>query len=150
MSAAALWTQVKLIYSTQSLKELTNKRNPGASSIDDTYGQRIATMAMSWFKRLCQQAYDSDDDDHNEVAVQAVYTLLRKLDGKFAEIIKSELEAVEDAMRSLRSTTTNGRPMPTTNSILEPSTEDISSGPDRPSFDTERFNDLTPGAPPAP
>lgn len=148
--SSALWTQVTLVYDTQTLKELTNKRNPGASSVDATYGTRIATMAVSWFKRKVQQPYDSTDDDHNEVAVQACYVLLRKMSNKYANIIKSEEEAVERAMENLRETKGNGRVMPATNSILEPSSEDLLSGPDRPSFDSERFRDIIPGDPPAP
>lgn len=147
--SSALWTQVKLIYDTQTLKELTNKRNPAGSSIDDTYGTRIATMAASWFQRKVQAEYDSTDDGHNEVAVWACYVMLRKVSGKFADIIEREVQSVEEAMVNLRKIKGHGRVMPTTDSVLEMSTEDTPGVVDRPNFDSERFDSITPDGPPA-
>ncbi len=148
--SSALWTAVKLRYDTQTLKQLTNVNTPGGTSINDTIGVQVATDARMWFSRKTQMTFDSTDDEHVAVAVRATYCLLREYSGKYSEVVRSEKEAVEDAMNDLRIQGPAARIQPVTDSTLEPSGQEDSTDPTRPTFDPERFDRLMPDPPPAP
>lgn len=146
----ALWDEVKLRYSAQSLKELTNVDLPGATSVNDTKGTQVATDTEAWFKRVAQIEYDNTDADHKAVAVRACYVLLREYSGRFSDVVQREIEEVEKKMNQLRDLSTGKRIDPSTDSQLDPSDDENLLNPQRPVFDTERFGDITPSEPPAP
>jgi hypothetical protein len=146
----ALWDEVKLRYPARVLKELTTVDLPGATAIDDTRGTQAATDTEAWFKRVAQLVYDNTDADHKAVAVRAVYVLLREYSGRFAEVVEREIQEVEKKMNQLRDLGPGKRIMPWTDSELDPSDDENVIYPQRPTFDTERFSDVTPNEPPAP
>lgn len=148
--SAALWSQVLLRYDTQTLKQLTNVNTPGASSVNTTVGIQVATDAAGWFRRKVQEDYDSTNSYHNAVAVRAVYVLLREYSGKFGETVRAEREAVEETMDDLRNMSAGKRITPHTLSTYDPSDDENVQYPNRPAFDTERFDEVTPNDPPAP
>ena len=145
-----LWTQVKLTYDNQTLKELTNRRLPGQSTINDTVGEQTVTWFNSWFKRKVREAFDDTDTDHLEVGVQAVYTLLRKFSGKFNDVIQDEVKYIEEAFEDLATANVHKRITPVTDSPLQSTTDThTAETPERPYFDDERFDSITPQGPPA-
>jgi hypothetical protein len=146
----ALWDEVKLRYSAQSLKELTNVDLPAASAIDDTKGTQVSTDVEAWFKRVVQATYDNTDAEHKAVAVRAVWVLLREYSGRFSDVVQREIEEVEKKMNQLRDLGSGKRITPHTDSELDPSDDENLIYPLRPIFDTERFSDITPSEPPAP
>ena len=146
----SLWDEVKLRYSSQLLKQLTNVDLPGGTSINDTIGTQVSTDAQYWFQRVVQADYDNTDEAHQAVAVRAVYTLLREYSGRFAEVIAREREIIEAAMNQLRDLGPGKRITPHTDSELDPSDDENLINPQRPIFDTERFGDITPSEPSAP
>ena len=146
----ALWDEVLLRYSAQSLKELTTVDLPGATTIDTTKGTQVATDVASWFKRVVQEDYDNTNADHKAVAVRAVWVLLREYSGRFSDVVQREIEEVEKKMNQLRDMGAGKRITPATDSELDPSDDENLLNPQRPIFDTDRFGDNTLSEPPAP
>lgn len=146
----ALWDEVKLRYSTDILRQLTNVDEASATSINNTIGTQVATDTEAWFKRVSQIEYDNTDAEHKAVAVRACYVLLREYSGRFSDVVQREIEEVEKKMNQLRDLSTGKRITPHTDSELDPSDDENLLNPQRPIFDTERFSDITPSEPPAP
>jgi hypothetical protein len=146
----ALWDEVLLRYSAQSLKELTTVDQPGATNIDTTKGTQVATDVQSWFKRVVQEDYDNTNADHKAVAVRAVWVMLREYSGRFSDVVQRELEEVEKKMNQLRDLGAGKRITPHTDSELDPSDDEGNLNPQRPIFDTKRFGDTTLSEPSAP
>lgn len=148
MSAAALWVEVKLVYDSQTLKELTNRRDPAASTVGDTLGEKAAQHAINWFERVAQVTFSSSNAAHLEVAANACFIKLKEWSGKYNDLIQQMKTAAEDDMKNYRSFGGGGKRVThKTDSILEPSSEDLVSGPDRPHFDHKRFEGITPDGP---
>lgn len=147
--SAALWTSVKLRYSVQTLKLLTNADLQAASAIDDTKGTQVADDAREWFAREVGLTYDSTDTAHVPVAVLATYVLLREYAGKTDQSVKDDRERAVSDMKGLRSRTTAAKATPQSSIVPVPSSEDVSTGTERPIFDAERFDGIIPNSPPS-
>lgn len=149
--ALPLWNRVLLRYSDKELRQLTNPDSQTSTTVDTTKGTNVSTDAEKWFKRRVGVAYSDDDSDHHDVAILATYVLLREYAGKSTQSVKDDRERCLSEMNALRKRTHNKRVTSrTTHRGVIPTDEDKANVVDRPYFDSERFNRVTPNDPKTP
>lgn len=147
----ALSDEVIARYPAQVLVEVTNPRDPSASSNGTTLlDQAAASIQNAWFKQYAQQEYDSTDAMHVEVAVDGVMALLFKWGATLRGVARTEWETWVAAARDLASVSSRARIVPTTNSELTPSDENPTGGIVRPWGDPTHFAGLVLGGSPDP
>lgn len=130
----------------QALIELTNPRDPAASSIDTTVLQRACDDIESGeFRTYAQQAYDSTDRQHVNVACEGVVAILMKWGASARNLQRIEWGDWVARCRDLAAVSSRGRIEPSTSSELTPSDEVQGGETRRPWSDPENFEGLVPG-----
>ena len=94
MSATTLWAAVVTSYEANGLIQLTNLRNPAASSIDTTAGEDAAQQVIDFWPIYAQSALDETDSAQVQVAKMAVIAVLWRRGGSALSIAKVEWEEV--------------------------------------------------------
>lgn len=84
--ATDLWATVKSYYDSEGLIPLTNIRERGLITIDDTVGTTAAQSVLNLWPAYAQVAYDSADALHAEVASFGVIALLWRRGGTSSTI----------------------------------------------------------------
>jgi hypothetical protein len=146
------WDTMKTIYDAQFLRTLTNSNSPGASSINDTVGNKAAAFAIKVFNREVGVSYDSADDSHNSAIWELVIFTLQTWANKLGDSAEKRKKNVYDDLHSLSKTTARKRVTATTSSPDAP-TDDTYGGRvsnPLPNFDLTRFGPITPNDPQGP
>lgn len=126
MSAADLWVAVKASYETTGLVTLTNIRNRGAVSIDDSVGEDAAQAVIDLWPAYAQEAYDATDALHVEVAKQGVLAVLWRRGGSsatIAEVKWAEVFSPDGLISRVRRTGARGHEGPVSNSGVSQASE---------------------------
>jgi hypothetical protein len=146
----AIADEVTARYSTQFLAQLTNPdATDNPTTVDTTYLGKATTDAQSRFKKIVDKTYDNTDADHVATIVETVVVVLMERAERWAGFIDKRREANDADLKALANITARDRIIPKSTSILETSSEDTAGVTDRPSFDSKRFDDITPDDPEA-
>lgn len=131
MTATALWTSVVANYEQEGLINLSNPRNPAATTINTTYGESAAQEVIDLFPIYGQIDYDASDSQHVAVARRAVIAVLFERGGVSSTIAEVEWKEVfgDDGMLSkLKRTSARARQGPASNSGVTQRSELTSDG----------------------
>lgn len=126
--ATELWTAVVADYDADGLITLTNIRDRSATSVDTTVGQTAAQAVINLWPAYAQEAYDSTDALHVEVAEMAVIAMLWRRGGTSSTIAKVEWDEVFGAdglIARVRRTNARARSSPQSNSGVTQKAETI-------------------------
>lgn len=127
---------------SQLLKELTNPRDPDATTIDSTLLAKAATDVQARFETYAEEEYDSSVTIHVSIAVEGVVGLLRRWGaGKYGAAKEFWADFREECER-MAMTRTRARITPTSSSELTPSDENPDGGTKRPWADDQHFTPL--------
>lgn len=140
-----LGTHVQNRYGAQYLINLTNPQLPSATVIDATRLLNAANDVIGMFDIYANVEYDDTIDSHIAVAAPCVIDRLLVYAGQMDATDMEE--RCKTRLQELAMITGRNRPQPTTNSILQPSTEQAGTGPTRPDFDRGRRAAILPSAP---
>jgi hypothetical protein len=146
----ALWDEVKLEYSSTHLIQITNPDTEAATTVNDTQGTRAATRAENIFRQIVGVTYDNSNEQHKTVAIPLVEWILKQRAGRLDPVMEQERAFIYEDLRGLAKVTARDRVTPDTDSVLEATSEDVEGQVDRPNFDSQRFDDITPDSPAAP
>ena len=143
-----LSTHVTDRYGAQYLVNLTNPSDPSATTIDTGRLGEAADDAEADFAIYAGVAYNDTTATHITVAVEGVVAKLAIRTGTGGQFAKSSHEDYIARLRDLALVTGRDRIKPRSDSILQPSNEQVGDEIVRPEFDIRRFDDLIPDAPP--
>tara|TARA_Y100000310_G_scaffold334113_1_gene413076 strand:- start:2979 stop:3440 length:462 start_codon:yes stop_codon:yes gene_type:complete len=143
----SLTLNVQNRYGTQFLVNITNPADPSATTIDTTRLSNSCTDTEADFKIYAGTTYDDTDARHVTVAVDGVIAKLAIRTGTGGNYARATHEEYLERLRHLALVTGRDRVAPKTDSILQPSTEQVGDEVVRPEFDWRRFTDLIPGGP---
>lgn len=141
----ALETHVTDRYGAEYIVNLTNPFLPGATAIDAGRLTEAADDVKAEFEIYVGVVYDDTNALHIATAVPCVVDKLIMYTGQ-GDTRQLEEKCIE-RMKALARVTARDRIMPTTNSQLTQSKEQVGTEIVRPDFDRPRFDDLTPGPP---
>jgi len=142
----ALADEVTARYGDQFLVNLTNPFDEEPTTVDTTRLAKAVLDVIADFKTYASVEYDNDEDQHVSLACEGVIVKLMVRCGE----LKPEAEKAwrkEDLKEGLALVTGRDRLLPTTNSILQTSSEARGSMPVRADFDRERWDKFVPGEP---
>jgi len=143
----SLTLNVQNRYGTQFLVNLTNPSDPSATTIDTTRLSNSCTDTEADFKIYAGTIYDDTDARHVTVAVDGVIAKLAVRTGTGGNYARVTHEEYLERLRHLALVTGRDRISPRTDSVLQPSPEQVGEEVVRPAFDWRRFTDLIPGGP---
>jgi len=131
MTASALWAAVVDGYESTGLVQLTNPRDRSATTVDTTYGEKIAQSVIDIFAAYTQVAYDSSDALHVEVGMAGCIAMLWRRGGTAVNIAKIEWGEVfgpDGMVQMVKRTDPRGHEGPSTNSGLTQEAENAEGG----------------------
>lgn len=131
MTATALWASVVANSESEGLVNLTNPRDPAATSVDTTYGESAAQEAIDLFPLYAQVAYDSADSQHIAIGRRACIAVLYERGGTsstISEVEWSEVFGDDGLLSKLKRTSARGRRGPSSNSGVQQKSELNSNG----------------------
>ena len=140
----ALAEAVTLRYPEQVLKELTNVRDPSATSVDSQRLEQAVTSVQVYFSTYAQESYDSTVGIHVEVGVRGVIALLQSWGGSAQGVSKIRWDAWLEEVKAVRDTRARARIEPATTSELTPSDEVDGGQEVRPFADRQRYRRMLP------
>lgn len=123
-----LWTAVKADYDSDGLVSLTNIRNRGATTIDDTVGTNASQSVINLWPMYAQVDYDAGNAVHVEVAELGVIAMLWRRGGAATSIEQVKWDEVfgqQGMMALVRRTNARARIAPTSNSGTTTSKETV-------------------------
>ena len=132
---------------TQFLVNLTNPSDPSATTIDTTRLDNGVLDTEADFRIYSGVAYDDTDARHVTVAVEGVIAKLAIRTGTGGNYARTSHEEFIARLRDLALVTGRDRVSPRTDSVLQPSSEQVADEIVRPEFDWRNFSDLIPGGP---
>lgn len=138
----ALSDRVTERISTQRLVELTNPQDRSATSIDTTRLGFAAQDAAAEFQVRTGVSYDDTNAVHILACVQGVIYHLHLFAGQSKTATRQAKDLWDEMLEKVKSVTGNNRILPTDNSNLTPSREDLSGGPVEPKFDRNKMDPL--------
>jgi len=131
--------------SAQLLLEWTNQGVPAATTINTTVLGYVADDVEGVFVAETGLAYDDADKIHVKVAVDGVMSRFQELSGitgRNSDAITARFQ--KGLIRIAQTLGSERRLLPTSNSVLEPSTEQSGRRPD---YDRDRWSGFVPHAP---
>lgn len=124
---------------------LTNPDKPEATIVDSARLALAVLDVQADFEIYCGVVYSDTEARHVSVGVEGVeFKLMMRMIGADPDAIR---KAWIDRLQALARVTGRNRIVPTTDSVLTPSSEQKGTDPVRPDFDRERFDQFVPGAP---
>lgn len=140
----ALSDEVQARYSEQQLVELTNPRNPEATSIASAQLARACTAVEAYFGPFVHEVYDGTVQIHVEVAVAGVIAMLQRWGGSSASVGQIGWDAWRDDCERVRATRARARISPQAGGSRTPTPErPDDDGRLLPPFDSEDFRDFS-------
>jgi hypothetical protein len=125
-AASDLWAAVVASYDSDGLIALTNVRDRGATSIDETIGTNAAQAVVDLWPIYAQAAFDETNATHVEVGKRAVVAVLWSRGGASTSIAKVEWDEVfspEGMIARVQRTGARGRQGPSSNSGVQTRSE---------------------------
>lgn len=124
---------------------LTNPDKPEAVSVDSARLALAVADVQADFEIYCGTVYSDTDARHVSTGVEGVeFKLMMRMVGADPDAIR---KAWLDRLRSLALVTGRNRIVPTTDSVLTPSSEQVGTEEVRPDFDREHFDQFIPAYP---
>jgi len=143
MADSDLTTAVTNRYSVQYLTNLTNPDDASAIVVDTDVRDLACDDVEADFQIEVGVTFDGSNSTHIAVAVEGVITYLIARTGRGEATVGERHDRYMSRLRSLRR-----RILPKTTSNLVPTPEKgIGGNPPRPTFDSPRFDGITPQAP---
>jgi len=130
MTATALWTAVVASYPANGLISLTNIDDAAATTINTTFGENAAQAVIDLWPIYAQEAYDSSDATHVEVAKEGVIAMLWRRGGTSNTIAEVKWDSVfspDGLISRVRRTGSRGHGSPSSNSGVSTKSE-LSNG----------------------
>lgn len=143
MADADLITAVGVRYSEQYLTNLTNPDDASAITVDTGTRNAACDDVEADFQIEVGILFDGTNSTHISVGVEGVVTYLLMRTGRGESTTGERHSRYMDRLKSLRR-----RILPKTTSNLVPTPEvGIGTQPPRPTFDSPRFDGITPSPP---
>jgi hypothetical protein len=123
-----LWSAVKADYDVDGLVSLTNIRDRGATTIDDSVGTNASQAVINLWPMYAQVSYDPASALHVEVAEMGVIAMLWRRGGAASSIEQVKWEEVfgdRGMVAMIRQTSARGRIAPSSNSGTKTSSETV-------------------------
>ena len=144
------WDTIKTTYDAQLLRTLTNSNNPGASSINDTIGNKAAAFAREEFAMETGVSYNSATASHNSVIYELVIYILQTWANKLGESADKRRELVYGRLKKFSQTRGGRKRVTVATSSPDVPTDDTRNGTipsPLPEFDVSRFDRVSPNDP---
>jgi hypothetical protein len=116
-----LWTAVKVSYNNDGLIPLTRGPSTNETTVDDTAGTDAALGVINLWPAYAQEAYDSTNALHVEVAKQGVIAMLWRRGGSSTKIEQVKWDSVfspEGIIAKVKRTGPRGHEKPQSNSNI--------------------------------
>jgi hypothetical protein len=132
-------------FSSERQITLTNPDKPEATTVDAARLALAVTDVQADFEIYAGVVYSDSEPRHVSVGVEGVMLkLMARMAGVDPDSIR---KSWLDRLESLAKVTGRNRIVPTTDSILTPSSEQIGTDEIRPDLDREHFGQFIPGTP---
>jgi len=143
-----LQSNVEARYSIQSIKNLTNPDSATSTTKDSTRLALACTDAAAMFEEHTGTEYDDTVAMHVNAAVEGVIAILKSRKSAKAGGSRTDLDTWVKRLRHFDVTYgSRARMEPETTGLGIPSSEDVTTGTERPKFDDPLFDDLRPDDP---
>ena len=144
----ALSDEVTARYASARLIQLTNPGDQTATTVDTTFLGKAATDVEADFEIIAGVAYDNSEARHVSVGVEGVIAKLYQRGEAAGGDADARHSAYLDRLAQLAKVTGRNRIIPTTSSVLTPTSErTTTSEVVPPEFDWPNFDDLIPAPP---